>query len=50
MRTRPVSIVILLTSLITLAACVPPPLVVGAGAAVGADALLENEQGGDGLF
>lgn len=50
MRPRPIAIVVLLTSLMALAGCVPPAIVVGAGAAVGADAILENEQGGDGLF
>ncbi|MEL6643206.1 MAG: hypothetical protein AAFQ79_04665 [Pseudomonadota bacterium] len=50
MRTRPIPALILAASLLALAGCVPPPLVVGAGAVVGADAIMESEEGGDGLF
>ncbi len=49
MRTRLAPLTALL-GVIFLAGCVPPPLVVGAGAAIGADAVLEERDGDDGLF
>ncbi|MEM9851853.1 MAG: hypothetical protein AAF761_07630 [Pseudomonadota bacterium] len=50
MRARPIPLFVFAASLMILAGCVPPPLIVGAGAVVGADAIMENEEGGDGLF
>ncbi len=44
----PVRVMIVLGALSCLTGCTP--LVVGAAAAIGADAIAEDRQGGDGLF